>query len=334
MRTSGDERGDGPRREHPLGASPDAEATRVFVRGGAQAQPEREHPVRAPEPTAEFVRPERGDTPWEAETSDRTRVFSRAAADEARVDPADGPSPDATRTMSRPGRGARGERGPRSRRSGEDPRAPRPGRRRGFRFRHVVALVLLVAVALPVGTWGWVWYVARQDDRTPVDAIIVLGASQYNGRPSPIFEARLDQAAHLHEEGVAPMIVTVGGNQPGDNYTEGGSGRDWLVEGGVPDEQVVAIGEGSDTLQSIEAVSEVFRQQGWTTAVIVTDPWHSLRSRIMAEDFDIEATTSPARSGPAVQERETQLWYITRETASLWYYWIFGNSSDINIDAA
>ncbi len=76
-----------------------------------------------------------------------------------------------------------------------------------------------------------------------------------------------------------------------------------------------------------------FEEQGWRTAVIVSDPWHSLRSREMAEDFGIEAATSPARSGPAVLERETQLWYITRETASLWHYWIFGESATVRVDA-
>jgi uncharacterized SAM-binding protein YcdF (DUF218 family) len=216
------------------------------------------------------------------------------------------------------------------------PRRPAGRRpRRRFRWGRFVALVVLVAIALPPGTWAWVWYTARLDDRPASDAIVVLGASQYNGVPSPIFEARLQHAADLYAEGVAPMIVTVGGNQPGDAYTEGGSGRDWLAaSGGVPADAIVAIEQGSDTLESVEMVSAVFQQRGWSTAVIVTDPWHSLRSRVMAEDFAMEAATSPSRSGPAVLERRTQLWYITRETASLWYYWIFGDSSDIEVDAA
>ncbi len=207
-------------------------------------------------------------------------------------------------------------------------------RRRRFRIRRLVALIALIAFLVPAASWGWVWHTARQDERPSSDAIVVLGASQYNGRPSPIFEARLQHAAELYQAGVAPVIVTVGGNQPGDNYTEGGSGRDWLIQVGVPAEQLVAIGEGSDTLRSFEAVAHVFQQREWESAVIVSDPWHSLRSRQIAGDLGIEAATSPARSGPAVQERETQLWYITRETASLWYYWIFGDSSDITVEAA
>ena len=195
-------------------------------------------------------------------------------------------------------------------------------------------MILVIVLAIPPATWGWVWYTARQDDRDRSDAIIVLGASQYNGVPSPVFEARLRQAQSLYQQGVAPMIVTVGGKQPGDNHTEAAAGRDWLTEVGVPSDQIIAVEEGSDTLQSIGAIAEVYDQETWETAIIVSDPWHSLRAKRMAADHGIEAGTSPARSGPAVIERSTQLWYITRETASLWYYWIFDDSSDIRVNAA
>ncbi|MET9709660.1 YdcF family protein [Nocardiopsis alba] len=227
-----------------------------------------------------------------------------------------------------PGRGRRS--------SGDDrpPHRPKRRKRRRFRLRRIIAVLLLLLVALPPATWGWVWYTARQDDRDASDAIIVLGASQYNGVPSPVFEARLRQAQVLYQEGVAPMIVTVGGKQPDDAYTEAAAGRNWLVEVGIPADHVIAVEEGRDTLQSFQAVSEVFEANHWETAILVSDPWHSLRSKVMAADHGIEAGTSPARSGPAVIERRTQLWYITRETASLWYYWIFNDSSDIRVNAA
>ncbi|MFC4560900.1 ElyC/SanA/YdcF family protein [Nocardiopsis mangrovi] len=351
MRTAGDERGDGPPDGGP--ATPGPEATRAFTRGPSGAGDTAAHgrdrapgaPPQGPSGgsdawggpaddlrTRTFTRPA-GDAPGDrygdAPGADRTRVFTRPAGGEPADPYEDDPGADRTRTFTRP-ETRRAPRGP------ARPPLPRsrPGRRR-FRWGRLVALVVLVAIALPPGTWAWVWYTARMDDRPTSDAIVVLGASQYNGNPSPIFEARLQHAADLYAEGVAPVIVTVGGNQPGDNFTEAGSGRDWLVAArGVPAAQVVAIGEGSDTLQSIEAVARVFDDRGWGSAVIVSDPWHSLRSKVMADDFGIEAATSPSRSGPAVLERETQLWYITRETASLWYYWIFGDSSDIEVDAA
>ncbi|GHD14784.1 hypothetical protein GCM10007147_01200 [Nocardiopsis kunsanensis] len=223
---------------------------------------------------------------------------------------------------------------PRRERREPPPRGPRRHKKRRFRLRWLITLVLVIALAIPPATWGWVWYTARQDDRDRSDAIIVLGASQYNGVPSPVFEARLRQAQSLYQQGVAPMIITVGGKQPADNHTEAAAGRDWLTEVGVPPEQVIALEEGADTLQSIGAVAEVYDQKTWETAIIVSDPWHSLRAKQMAADHGIEAGTSPARSGPAVIERSTQLWYITRETASLWYYWIFKDSSDIQVNAA
>lgn len=217
----------------------------------------------------------------------------------------------------------------------EPPRRRPPPRkpRRRFRFRWVVATILIAVILVPVLTWTSVWFTARQDDRTPSDAIVVMGASQYDGRPSAIFEARLTHALNLYNEGVAPSIVTVGGGLPGDNFTEGEAGRNWLVEQGVPAENVVGVGEGSDSLDSLESVAENFDERGWTSAVIVSDPWHALRSKVIASDTGIEAATSPARSGPAVHTRETQLWYITREAASLLYYWTFGESAGVKIEA-
>ncbi|WP_028647257.1 YdcF family protein [Nocardiopsis sp. CNT312] len=315
MRAAGDERGDEPQ-EAPASASPaDDESTRVFVRGGPAA-----HTEPGAEASPEFSR----DTARSADAA--TRVFSREdTADSGVYVPVEWEEPRLP-ADERPRRGGRAPKRPTA-------RTRRPRRSR-FRVRWVLVLLLITALVLPSGTWAWVWYTARQDDRATTDAIVVLGASQYNGVPSPVFEARLRHAQSLYQNGVAPVIVTVGGKLPGDNFTEAASGRNWLVEVGVPAEQIIAVEEGSDTLQSIQAVSEVFDTNGWQDATLVSDPWHSLRSKIMAADFGIEAGTSPSRSGPAVIERSTQLWYITRETASLWYYWIFNDSSEIRVNAA
>lgn len=266
--------------------------------------------------TRPMARPGGSGTPEEPEA---TQVMRRPAPEPEKPPRAGG---------TRPAR-----RGPRKSGKGRRPPPPRRPRRR-IRLRWVLAFLLVLAILIPVGTWTRVWYTARQDERPASDAIIVLGASQYDGRPSPIFEARLDHAAELYREGVAPAVVTVGGNQPGDNFTEGEAGRNWLIDVGVPADQVVAVPEGGDTLASLEAVAVVFDEYEWSSAVLVTDPWHALRSRTIAEDTGIEAATSPVRSGPAVQTRETQLWYVTRETASLVYYRTFGESADVQVDAA
>ncbi|WP_234401580.1 YdcF family protein, partial [Thermobifida halotolerans] len=213
------------------------EATRVFARTSAD-----------PEPTARFVRHEE-DEPVEPPEDDRARTFVRPSGGFGAA-PAHS---EATRQFTRAPEPAV-PREPRHRSAAEEddggldglfggdddtPTTRRPSRGRprgpGRLLLRALALLVLVAVALPFATWGWVWYTARQDERPPSDAIVVLGASQYNGRPSPVFEARLRHAAELYEEGVAPAVVTVGGNQPGDNFTEGGSGARWLGEQGVPE---------------------------------------------------------------------------------------------------
>jgi uncharacterized SAM-binding protein YcdF (DUF218 family) len=203
-------------------------------------------------------------------------------------------------------------------------------RRRGRLWAGLLArgaAAVLLAAALVVGSTAVrVWQVARQDHRPPSDVIIVLGSAQYDGRPSAVFEARLAHAFQLYEAGVAPVVVTVGGRRPGDRYTEAAVARYWLVAAGVPLDSVVAVERGGDTLQSMRVLGEVFREEGWRSAVVVTDPWHALRSERMARDQGIDAVVSPARSGPAVRTRETQLRYITRETAAYLYYRWFGES--------
>jgi uncharacterized SAM-binding protein YcdF (DUF218 family) len=193
-------------------------------------------------------------------------------------------------------------------------------------LRRLVAVVLLVAVVVVAGTATRIWWVARQDDRRTSDVIVVLGASQFDGRPSSVFEARLEHAKTLYEARVAPRVITVGGSAPGDRFTEAAAGKTYLQDNGVPD--VVAVGEGRDTLESLRALERTMVQQGWRTAVLVTDPWHSLRSRAMARDLDIDAVTSPTRRGPSVRTRGTEVRYIGRETAAYLYYRAFGRSSD------
>ena len=107
-----------------------------------------------------------------------------------------------------------------------------------------------------VGSAGRIWWVARHDDRPTSDAIVVLGASQFNGRPSPVLEARLDHALDLYNGDVAPVVVTVGGSRPGDRYTEGNAGRRWLVDHGVCAADAVAVEKGADTLDSLRAVAD------------------------------------------------------------------------------
>jgi uncharacterized SAM-binding protein YcdF (DUF218 family) len=204
-----------------------------------------------------------------------------------------------------------------------------PRRRSPWRWvRRTIYLLVLLAVGTPLAAGFYVWYVAREDVRTHSDAIIVLGAAQYNGVPGAVLAWRLQHALNLYHEGVAKHIVTVGGNQPGDKFTEAGSGKAWLNQHGVPNADLDAVRTGNDTLQSMVAAGKEFRKRGWHTAVIVTDPPHSLRSRTMARANGINAVTSPTRSGPTVYSRDTQLHYIVRETGGYLYFQLIGRWRD------
>lgn len=185
---------------------------------------------------------------------------------------------------------------------------------------YLITGTIVVSLVITMVTAGHVWAFARQDDRDQADAILVLGAAQYNGTPSKWFAARLDHAAELYAEGVAPVVVTVGGKQDGDAYTEAQAGSMYLREKGIPDAVIIEINEGSDTLGSAEAFGELAATNGWKSTVVVTDPAHSLRATDMVRGQKVSAHASPTRTGPAVSGREAQFKSILHETGGLLYY--------------
>lgn len=194
--------------------------------------------------------------------------------------------------------------------------------------RLVVAVVVGVVLLFGITAFR-VWHVARQDAHPRSDVILVMGAAQYNGRPTEIFAARLDHALALFKLGVAPRILTVGGREVGDRTTEGAAGASYLRAHGVPAAALEPVGQGNDTYTSLQAAQRLMSAHHWTTAVIVTDPWHCLRSRTMARDLGIHAETSPVRSGPVVHTRATEFHYVWRETLAYLYYEIFGASHEL-----
>lgn len=196
--------------------------------------------------------------------------------------------------------------------------------------RYLVGSVL-VAVLVVAGAAIRVATTAGVDQRGPVDAIVVLGAAQYDGDPSAIFRARLDHAATLYREGVAAHIVTVGGSQAGDAFTEAASGRTYLVGQGVPADAVDAVGEGNDTLVSLRAGAAELRTRGWSSVVLVTDPWHAYRSSVMARDLGLTVEVSSVDSGPAAGGGVAPR-YLLRETLGTLYYRLVGGSSGLGYE--
>jgi uncharacterized SAM-binding protein YcdF (DUF218 family) len=189
-----------------------------------------------------------------------------------------------------------------------------------------LVIVLVAVVGLVIVTGIAVWRAAHQDDASLVDhadVILVLGAAQYNGEPSPVFAGRLDHAALLYDDGRASQVVVLGGGQPGDRSTEAEAGRDYLVQSGVPTEAVVADAEGATTLESLRAAARFMREQGLRTAFLVSDPWHNLRIERMASDLGIRAYASATWQSAARSER-TRLPGYVRETFAYLYYRAFG----------
>ena len=190
-------------------------------------------------------------------------------------------------------------------------------------MRRVLAL-LVVGLLLVLGvTAARVVHAGRSDQaragRT-VDAIVVLGAAQFDGRPQDYLVARLDHARALYRAGTATRILTLGGKQPGDRFTEADAGQKYLVAHEVPERRVLRVGEGNDTLQSVQAAARLMRERKWTSAVVVTDPWHELRSTTMLRDQGLDAYGSPTTDGPSVGGAGVTARYVARETLAYLSY--------------
>jgi uncharacterized SAM-binding protein YcdF (DUF218 family) len=164
--------------------------------------------------------------------------------------------------------------------------------------RRVGVVVLLAAVLYYVVTFVQVWWAARHDDTRPSEAIVVLGAAQFNGRPSAVFRARLDHAADLYRRRVAPTIVVTGGKQVGDQFTEATSGATYLHGKGVPDAAILRETTSRTSWESLAAAARVLQNRGEKKVVLVSDPFHSLRIRSIANELGLDAVTSPTRNSP------------------------------------
>jgi uncharacterized SAM-binding protein YcdF (DUF218 family) len=164
--------------------------------------------------------------------------------------------------------------------------------------RRVGIVVVLAAVLYYVVTFVQVWWAARHDDTRPSEAIVVLGAAQFNGRPSAVFRARLDHAADLYHERVAPLIVVTGGKQIGDQFTEATSGANYLHGKGVPDSAILRETTSRTSWESLAAAARVLDNRNAKKVVLVSDPFHALRIRSIANELGLDAVTSPTRSSP------------------------------------
>jgi len=193
-------------------------------------------------------------------------------------------------------------------------------------IRLAAAACLAIALAAGYATYR-IWAQGQRDEERPADAIVVMGAAQYDGRPSRVFAARLDHAVGLYFAGVAPRLVLTGGKAEGDRTTEAAAGRAFAIDLGVPPEAILVEERSRTTLESVHAVAELLEANDLDNAVFVSDRPHMLRVLRMAADEGVTAWGSPTRTSPIEGDLAGQVDATIHELGALAYYFVTGGSS-------
>jgi uncharacterized SAM-binding protein YcdF (DUF218 family) len=175
-----------------------------------------------------------------------------------------------------------------------------------------VAVVTAFALWLISATAVLVW--SSRDEARPAQAIVVLGAAQYAGKPSPVLRARLDHALELWNRHLASLLILTGGTGSGDTTSEAAVGRTYARKHGVPDSAILVETEGRTTSESMRAVAGMLEVRGLQSALLVSDPFHMLRLRILARRFGFTPYTSPTQTSPISPNREERWKYIFSES--------------------
>ena len=190
-----------------------------------------------------------------------------------------------------------------------------------------VAVLGCIGIAVVAGYASYrIWSQGQRDDQRRADAIVVMGAAQYNGRPSPVFAARLDHAIELYRAGLARHLIVTGGKQVGDRTTEAASARLYAVAHGVPADAILAEDGSRTTFESIQAVGDLLRAHGLANAVFVSDRPHMLRVLRMAADDGIAAWGSPTQTSPLEHDLTAQLDATIHELGALAQYFLLGRA--------
>jgi uncharacterized SAM-binding protein YcdF (DUF218 family) len=180
--------------------------------------------------------------------------------------------------------------------------------------RRVLTIVVVTAFALWLISAAAVMVWSGRDEARPANAIVVLGAAQYAGRPSPVLKARLDHALDLWQRRLGQLLIVTGGTGAGDTTSEAAVGRTYAIKHGVPDTVILMETEGRTTSESMRAVAAMLEARGLQTALLVSDPFHMLRLRILARRFGFTPYTSPTQTSPISPNREQRWKYIFSES--------------------
>lgn len=194
-----------------------------------------------------------------------------------------------------------------------------------MRLRHWIFLTLLssfaVLVLLEISLYKSIRRQARDNEARPAAAIVVFGAAEYDGRPSPVYKARLDHAFDLEERGIAPLVITTGGSGGDPHFTEGGVGRDYLIQQGVAARKILAETRSETTFETVKAVTQILEARGKSTCVAVSDGFHLYRIKLLFSSSGITVYTSPAPASPIEAEPFPRALYSLRELLiiNLWH---------------
>lgn len=180
--------------------------------------------------------------------------------------------------------------------------------------RRILTVMVVTAFALWIISAAAVLIWSSRDEARPAQAIVVLGAAQYAGKPSPVLRARLDHALNLWNRHLASLLILTGGTGSGDTTSEAAVGRTYAKKHGVPDSAIIVESEGRTTSESMKAVAGMLEVRGLQSALLVSDPFHMLRLRILARRFGFTPYTSPTRTSPISPNREERWKYIFSES--------------------
>ncbi|MGD9794000.1 MAG: YdcF family protein [Acidimicrobiia bacterium] len=184
-----------------------------------------------------------------------------------------------------------------------------------IRLLRAAVAVTMVAALYVMATVVQVWSASRADERVAVDAIVVLGAAQYDGRPSPVLAARLDHALELWQQGLAPLVVVTGGKQSADRFTEARASADYLIERGVPDAAILREVQGRTSWESLAAAARILRERDLRSVLLVSDPYHAKRIAAIATELGLSAHVSSTRTSP--EGDGSVLKHFVQETAGV-----------------
>jgi len=185
---------------------------------------------------------------------------------------------------------------------------------RGLLMSVISVFVFLLCICILIVVQG------SRDEQRQSAAAIVLGASQWNGEPSPVFRARLNHAMDLYRRGLVGKIILTGGTAEGDTISEAEAGRRYLVAQNLPNEVLLLDEQSTTTWENLQNAAEIARNNGINSVLLVSDPFHMLRSLKMARDLHLVAYGSPTRTSPISGNRLEELRYIAREAGAYLIY--------------